>query len=205
MGTKLYENSFQPIRPDRYYVWTWVPKEYEGRTRKHFYPKHLTGVPYYSSEHLKITLKLYYGRKVLDVIHIISGKQLLKEGVYGLDLNLTRASSKFWYRGKLRRAYRFYYPPEYRFNKYEKHLFMKRLTDTFTKYGKEAFNQEYKFSLIGQREGFSPKLNSRKRAKIRDLIIPHLQTLEGKGEEEVRKILMGLYPHLKMFGPLVQD
>lgn len=44
---KLKESNNGPIRPDRYYIWTWRPDTTNKIvTEKKLYRKHLTGIPY---------------------------------------------------------------------------------------------------------------------------------------------------------------
>lgn len=51
---KLKESSREPIRSDRYYIWTWRPDTTNKYiTEKKLYRKHLTGIPYFTRYQIK--------------------------------------------------------------------------------------------------------------------------------------------------------
>ena len=126
---KLKESSREPIRKDRYYIWTWRPDTTNKRiTEKSLYRKHLTGIPYFTRYQIKKTLVYMYGVDVLQYIHIISGRKLLRQGIRILqDMNGLRHksdSTKFWYKGRLVKARKFIIPDEYKIDKHRRRRFM---------------------------------------------------------------------------------
>lgn len=202
---KIKESSIDPIRRNRYYIWTWVPKKYQRRTKKWLYLKHLTGVPYFTRKQIKITLTYIYGVDVLAYIHIISGDKLIKQGIYHIsDVNpYPRGSMKFWYKGHMVMAKKFIIPPEDKIDKHRRRHFMVKMHQTVKRHGKKRFDQIYQEKLIGQRRSISSKYIHKKRLSIYRTLIPHLQEITGKGEEDIRQMLYKLSPDRKVLGPLV--
>ena len=160
---KLKESNIGPILPDRYYIWTWRPDTTNKIiTEKKLYRKHLTGIPYFTRHHVKVTLVYLYGVDVLQYIHIISGRKLLQQGIRELsDMNgklLKRGATKFWFKGKFVRAKKFIIPDEYK------------------------IDERYSIKLYGQRQGISPAYTKQKRLQIYSSILQDLREAESRGE-----------------------
>lgn len=184
---KLKENSREPIRSDRYYIWTWRPDTTNKYiTEKMLYRKHLTGIPYFTRHQIKVTLVYMYGVDVLQYIHIISGRKLLRQGIKELSdmngLKLKHGSTKFWFKGKLVKARKFIIPDEYRIDKHRRRRFMVQMHRVFKSKGKKVFNERYSIKLYGQRQGISPKYIRKKRIQIRLAILQDLQQVASRGE-----------------------
>lgn len=185
---KLKESSREPIRKDRYYIWTWRPDTTNKYiTEKSLYRKHLTGIPYFTRYQIKKTLVYMYGVDVLQYIHIISGRKLLRQGIRILqDMNGLRhksGSTKFWYKGRLVKARKFIIPDEYKIDKHRRRRFMVQMHRVFKSKGKKVFNERYSQKLYGQREGISPKYIRKKRIQIHSAILQDLQQAESRGKE----------------------
>lgn len=184
---KLKESSREPIRENRYYIWTWRPDTTNKYiTEKSLYRKHLTGIPYFTRYQIKKTLVYMYGVDVLQYIHIISGRKLLRQGIRILqDMNgirHTSGSTKFWYKGRLVKARKFIIPDEYKIDKHRRRRFMVQMHRVFKSKGKKAFNERYSQKLYGQREGISSKYIRKKRIQIRSAILQDLQQAESGGK-----------------------
>ena len=184
---KLKENSKEPIKPDRYYIWTWRPDTTNKYvTEKSLYRKHLTGIPYFTRYQVKLTLVHMYGVDVLQYIHIISGRKLLRKGIKELSdmngLRLKSGSTKFWFNGKLVKARKFVIPDEYRINKHRRRRFMVQMHRVFKSKGKKEFNERYSIKLYGQRQGIDPKYIHKKRLQMRAIILQNLQQAASRGE-----------------------
>lgn len=185
---KLREGNNEPIRPDRYYIWTWRPDTTNKYiTEKSLYRKHLTGIPYFTRHHVKVTLVYLYGVDVLQYIHIISGRKLIKQGIRELsDMNgklLKKGSTKFWFKGKFVKARKFIMPDEYHIDKHRRRRFMVQMHRVFKSKGKKEFNERYSIKLYGQRQGISPKYTRQKRLQINLAILQDLQQAESRGEK----------------------
>ena len=169
---KLKESNNGPIRPDRYYIWTWRPDTTNKIvTEKKLYRKHLTGIPYFTRHQVKVTLVYLYGVDVLQYIHIISGRKLKK------------GSTKFWFKGKFVKARKFIMPDEYHIDKHRRRRFMVQMHRVFKSKGKKEFNERYSIKLYGQRQGISPKYTRQKRLQINLAILQDLQQAESRGEK----------------------
>ena len=201
---KIKESSIDPIRPDRYYIWTWVPKEYRRRTKKWLYLRHLTGIPYFSRKQIKITLTYIYGVDILAYIHIIKGKRLIEQGIYHIsDMNLyPKGSLKLWYKGKFVKARKFVMPPEYQLDKHRRRHFMVKMHQTFKRYGIKEFDKTYQRMLLGQRKSISTWYIHKKRVQIHNALLPNLHEVIGKGEEEIRRKLEELLSNRRLSSPL---
>lgn len=197
---RVKESSIDPIRKDRFYIWTWVPKNYKRRTKKWVYQKHLTGVPYFTRKHVKITLTYIYGVDVLAYIHIISGSKLIEQGVYHIsDINpYPKDSTKFWFKGRLVKARKWVIPPEYKLDKHRRRHFIVMMFNTLRKHGKKEFDRKYKTKLIGQRKGISSHYIHKKRLQIRNTLIPYLQEIAREREIDIQQA----YDQLSSFGKL---
>lgn len=127
-----------------------------------------------------------YGVDVLQYIHIISGRKLLRQGIRTLSdmngLRLKHGATKFWYKGKLVKARKFIIPDEYKIDKHRRRRFMVQMHRVFKSKGKKVFNERYSQKLYGQREGISPKYIRKKRIQIRSAILQDLQQAESRGE-----------------------
>ena len=184
---KLKESNIGPILPDRYYIWTWRPDTTNKIiTEKKLYRKHLTGIPYFTRHHVKVTLVYLYGVDVLQYIHIISGRKLLQQGIRELsDMNgklLKRGANKFWFKGKFVRAKKFIIPDEYKIDKHRRRRFMVQMHRVFKSKGKKAFDERYSIKLYGQRQGISPAYTKQKRLQIYSSILQDLREAESRGE-----------------------
>lgn len=184
---KLKESNIGPILPDRYYIWTWRPDTTNKIiTEKKLYRKHLTGIPYFTRHHVKVTLVYLYGVDVLQYIHIISGRKLLQQGIRELsDMNgklLKRGATKFWFKGKFVRAKKFIIPDEYKIDKHRRRRFMVQMHRVFKSKGKKAFDERYSIKLYGQRQGISPAYTKQKRLQIYSSILQDLREAESRGE-----------------------
>lgn len=201
---KIKESSIDPIRPNRYYIWTWVPRKFRRRTKKFLYMRHLTGIPYFTRQQIKTTLTYIYGVDVLAYIHIISGRRLINQGIYHIsDMNyLPKGSTKFWYKGHLVKARKFIIPSEYKIDKHRRRHFMVMMHQAFKKHGKKYFDQKYQFKLFGQRKSISTWYIHKKRLQIYNAILPHLQEVIGKGEEEIRAKLKEILSDNRMSSPI---
>ena len=115
-----------------------------------------------------------YGVDVLQYIHIISGRKLLRQGIRILqDMNGLRhksGSTKFWYKGRLVKARKFIIPDEYKIDKHRRRRFM-------------VFNERYSQKLYGQREGISSKYIRKKRIQIHSAILQDLQQAESRRKD----------------------
>lgn len=189
---KLKESNRGPIRPDRYYFWTWrddLPNKYATFDR--LYRKHLTTIPYFSRHHIKLTLTYMYGYDVLKYIHIISGRKLLKQGIrsakdvnpYQLGL---RKCTNFRYKGQWVRARKFIIPDEYRIDSHRRRRFMVQMHRVFKSKGKKAFDERYSIKLYGHRRGISYREIYDKRVQIRVAFIQELQKAEQEGKGKVQ-------------------
>ena len=127
-----------------------------------------------------------YGVDVLQYIHIISGRKLIRMGIRQLsDMNgirLKHGSTKFWYKGKLVKARKFIIPDEYKLDKHRRRRLMVQMQRDIKSKGKEAFNERYSQKLYGQREGISPQYIRKKRIQIRSATLQDLQQAESRGE-----------------------
>ena len=127
-----------------------------------------------------------YGVDVLQYIHIISGRKLLRQGIRTLqDMNGLRhksGSTKFWYKGKLVKARKFIIPDEYKIDKHRRRRFMVQMHRVFKSKGKKVFNERYSQKLYGQREGISSKYIRKKRIQIHSAILQDLQQAESRGK-----------------------
>lgn len=184
---KLKESNIGPILPDRYYIWTWRPDTTNKIiTEKKLYRKHLTGIPYFTRHHVKVTLVYLYGVDVLQYIHIISGRKLLQQGIRELfDMNgklLKRGATKFWFKGKFVKAKKFIIPDEYKIDKHRRRRFMVQMHRVFKSKGKKAFDERYSIKLYGQRQGISPAYTKQKRLQIYSSILQDLRETESRGE-----------------------
>lgn len=184
---KLKESNIGPILPDRYYIWTWRPDTTNKIiTEKKLYRKHLTGIPYFTRHHVKVTLVYLYGVDVLQYIHIISGRKLLQQGIRELsDMNgklLKRGATKFWFKGKFVRAKKFIIPDEYKIDKHRRRRFMVQMHRVFKSKGKKAFDERYSIKLYGQRQGISSAYTKQKRLQIYSSILQDLREAESRGE-----------------------
>lgn len=184
---KLKESNIGPILPDRYYIWTWRPDTTNKIiTEKKLYRKHLTGIPYFTRHHVKVTLVYLYGVDVLQYIHIISGRKLLQQGIRELsDMNgklLKRGVTKFWFKGKFVKAKKFIIPDEYKIDKHRRRRFMVQMHRVFKSKGKKAFDERYSIKLYGQRQGISPAYTKQKRLQIYSSILQDLRETESRGE-----------------------
>lgn len=184
---KLKESNIGPILPDRYYIWTWRPDTTNKIiTEKKLYRKHLTGIPYFTRHHVKVTLVYLYGVDVLQYIHIISGRKLLQQGIRELsDMNgklLKRGATKFWFKCKFVRAKKFIIPDEYKIDKHRRRRFMVQMHRVFKSKGKKAFDERYSIKLYGQRQGISPAYTKQKRLQIYSSILQDLREAESRGE-----------------------
>lgn len=187
---KLKESSREPIRPDRYYIWTWRPDTTNKYiTKLKLYRKHLTGIPYFTRYQIRKTLVYMYGVDVLADIHIISGRKLLKMGIKHLsDMNgplLKHGSTKFYFKGKLVKARKFIIPDEYKVDKHRRRRFMVQMHRVFKSKGKKAFDKRYATKLYGQREGISHRYIRKKRIQIRLAMLQDIQEAEQKGQKEI--------------------
>jgi hypothetical protein len=185
---KLREGNNEPIRPDRYYIWTWRPDTTNKYiTEKSLYRKHLTGIPYFTRHHVKVTLVYLYGVDVLQYIHIISGRKLIRQGIKELsDMNGTRYKwgyTKFWYKGKFVKAKKFIIPEEYHIDKHRRRRFMVQMHRVFKSKGKKEFDERYSIKLYGQRQGISTEHLHKKRLQVRLAILQDLQQAESRGEK----------------------
>ena len=184
---KLKESNIGPILPDRYYIWTRRPDTTNKIvTEKKLYRKHLTGIPYFTRHHVKVTLVYLYGVDVLQYIHIISGRKLLQQGIRELsDMNgklLKRGATKFWFKGKFVRAKKFIIPDEYKIDKHRRRRLMVQMHRVFKSKGKKAFDERYSVKLYGQRQGISPAYTKQKRLQIYSSILQDLREAESRGE-----------------------
>lgn len=197
---RIKESSIDPIRRNRFYIWTWVPKTYKRRTKKWLYLKHLTGVPYFTRKHIKTTLVAIYGVDVLAYIHIISGDKLIEQGIYHIsDVNpYPKGSTKFWYKGHLVKAKKFLIPPEYKLDKHRRRHFIVMMFNTLKRHGKKAFDRKYAEKLIGQRKGISSKYIYKKRLQIRNTILPYLQEIARERKVDIQQLYDELYPNSGM-------
>lgn len=197
---KLKESNIGPILPDRYYIWTWRPDTTNKIiTEKKLYRKHLTGIPYFTRHHVKVTLVYLYGVDVLQYIHIISGRKLLQQGIRELsDMNgklLKRGATKFWFKGKFVRAKKFIIPDEYKIDKHRRRRFMVQMHRVFKSKGKKAFDERYSIKLYGQRQGISPAYTKQKRLQIYSSILQDLREAESRGEGKFNLLFLQ-YPPL---------
>ena len=184
---KLREGNNEPIRPDRYYIWTWRPDTTNKYiTEKSLYRKHLTGIPYFTRHHVKVTLVYLYGVDVLQYIHIISGRKLIRHGIKELsDMNGTRYKwgyTKFWYKGKFVQAKKFIIPDEDHIDKHRRRRFMVQMHRVFKSKGKKAFDERYSIKLYGQRQGISTEHLHAKRLQVRLAILQDLQQASSRGK-----------------------
>lgn len=182
---KLKEENNGPIRPDRYYIWTWRPDTTNKYiTERSLYRKHLTGIPYFSRHHIKVTLVYLYGVDVLQYIHIISGRKLIKQGIRELsDMNGKKmAYTKFWYKGKPVTAKKFIIPDEYHIDKHRRRRFMVQMHRVFKSKGRKEFDERYSIKLYGQRQGISTEHLHKKRLQVNLAILQDLQQVESRRE-----------------------
>lgn len=170
-----------PINPDRYYIWTWVPyTRNRFLTEKHYFRKRLTCIPYFTRYHAKKTIQMYYGTQVMNAIHIIAGRNLIKKGIhyyYEMDpLNRSKkGASRFWFEGELLKARKFFIPDNYKVDKHRRRHFMVAMHQAYKNHGKKAFDQKYARYLYGSRQGISKQYTRKTRFKIRDTILPGVQ------------------------------
>ena len=145
------------IHPKFYYIWTYWTSKYQKRskalTEKSLYMKKICGVGYLSRYHAKHVAVKTCGVDVLAYIHIIKGKNLIKQGITHLKVN--RRVNCIDYKGKLVKLRRWYYPSEYTVSSARRSLFIMQNTSCWKRYGRKAFNERYKKFFIGARIGIS--------------------------------------------------
>ena len=170
--TKIKE-EYGTVRKDRYYVWTWRPKEYwkyEHQQEKRLYKKHFCAVPFFTSYHAKRTLTIYFGVDVLGYIHIIRGKKLLKMGI-------TQFQSKYgkhiFFKGKPHLIPRFITPPEYLVDKHRRRYYRIRMYRAIG-LGRKNFNNFYATALYGYREAISADYRRKKRTELVQALLQDL-------------------------------
>ena len=115
-----------------------------------------------------------YGVDVLQYIHIISGRKLLRQGIRILqDMNgirHTSGSTKFWYKGRLVKARKFIIPDEYKIDKHRRRRFMVQ-RDMLDIFYDESLNHlgwqpKERFLVKALRfQGFTPVSKYRMRSK----------------------------------------
>lgn len=192
--------SSDPIRPNRFYVWTWIPKNYLSKADKYFYPKHLTGIPYFTKEQIALTYKLTFGTHVLKKIRVIRGRELIQQGVYTpWDVNPNGGHSRFWYKGELIPAPRIYLPIECKNLYHTRELLYK----AYKKHRRNGFNRLYKKILAGQRVGISPYFQRKKRRQISNVILQNLSKVDGKSQKELLKFIFKELPYFRKFSSVV--
>lgn len=154
--------------------------------RKKFISETLNRYTLFHKVSNKKTLVYMYGVDVLQYIHIISGRKLLRQGIRILqDMNGLRhksGSTKFWYKGRLVKARKFIIPDEYKIDKHRRRRFMVQMHRVFKSKGKKVFNERYSQKLYGQREGISSKYIRKKRIQIHSAILQDLQQAESRGK-----------------------
>ena len=120
-----------------------------------------------------------YGVDVLQYIHIISGRKLLRQGIKkAQDMNGKnhfKGTTKFYFKGKLVKARKFIIPDEYRVDKHRRRRFMIQMHRVFHSKGKQEFDKRYARKLYGQRQGISAQAIKRKRIQVRNSILQNLQ------------------------------
>lgn len=177
--TKIRE-EIGTVRPDRFYVWTWRPKEYwkfKNQQEKLLYKKHFCSVPYFTRFHAKRTLVIYLGVDVLSDIHIIKGKNLIKMGITQFPKVFR---NKIFFKGKPKSVPRFITPPEYLVDKHRRRYYRIRMYRAI-RLGRNNFNNFYALSLYGYRESLDIQYRREKRHKLHQIILQDLQKAE-RGE-----------------------
>lgn len=197
---KLKESNIGPILPDRYYIWTWRPDTTNKIiTEKKLYRKHLTGIPYFTRHHVKVTLVYLYGVDVLQYIHIISGRKLLQQGIRELsDMNgklLKRGATKFWFKGKFVKAKKFIIPDEYKIDKHRRRRFMVQMHRVFKSKGKRHSMKDTQSNSMDNGKAYLPPIRSRRDYKS---ILLSYRIYERLSQEEKVKfnLLFLQYPPL---------
>ena len=169
---KIKESAYDPIRPDRYYIWTWHPKaSSKYKTKKSLYKKHITTIPFYTRKHIRITMKYYFKDKVARSIHIISGRKLIKMGI-------TQPGpwcEFFYYKGYPIKARKFFIPDNYKMTSHSRRKFLVSMYLAFTKHGKKYFNEKYQTMLYGQRRGIDTLYIREKRLELYKSFIPKIK------------------------------
>lgn len=184
-GTCSYKKG--EVKPNFYYIWTYWTSRYQKRskalTEKSFYMKKICGIGYFTRYHAKHVAVKMYGVDVLAYIHIIKGRNLIKQGITSLPIN--RRLNCIDYKGKLVRLRRWYFPEEYRVTIHRKGLFAKQLAAAWRRYGRKGFNQRYKKFFIASRLGISRLTVSRNLWAVRKKLLEQDPDKVAKADLEI--------------------
>lgn len=157
------------IYPNYYYIWTYWTSKYIKRskalTEKSLYMKKICGIPYLSRYHAKHVAFRIYGSDVLSAIHVVKGRYLIRHGITHLKVN--RKLNYIDYNGKLKKLWRWWYPPEYMISLRRKRVFQISNMAYWKLHNKKEFNAHYKKFFIGDRDGISRKRVKNKQWKVR--------------------------------------
>ena len=135
------------VWPDRYYIWTYYPKEFRKSidvvSKGKLFAKHFTCIPYFSRQHAKHVAIFYHGKKALHYIHVISGKRLIKEGFTTFKEGKWKFRTACFIKGQVRYLRPWAYPPEYQYDKHRRRYYAVRLNRAFNQGGRNKFNETY--------------------------------------------------------------
>lgn len=139
------------VWPDRYYIWTYMPKKYRKSTdqvhKDRLYYKHVCCIPYFTRRHAKHVVAFFHGVKALKAIHIISGKRLIQQGFSTFNMRQRvgrkRIARAIFYRDQVRFLRQWAYPPEDRYDKHRRRHYIVKLNKAFKNGGRNGFNRKY--------------------------------------------------------------
>lgn len=161
------------VQPDKYYIWTWRPKEYWHLSGiKANYKKQYCAQPFYTRYHAKKTAVLHFGVDALADIRVISGRSLIKQGI--TQFPQTKLRLKAFIKGVPRGVPPWIMSPEHRFDKFVRKDFRRAMARA-AKMGRKAFNYFYAMSLYGYTQLLDKKYLAAKRRKVEYEILCDLQ------------------------------
>lgn len=168
------------VWPDRYYIWTYYPKEIRKSistiSKNKLYAKHITCIPYFSRQHAKHVVTFYHGKKALHYIHIISGKRLIKQGYTTFNKGSKKYKKGIFIKGKFRYVRQWAYPPEYQYDKHRRRYYIVRLNRAFEIGGKNYFNETYwKLNIGNQYRRISPTYRKFRYEKAQKALLVELE------------------------------
>lgn len=184
------------IRPDRYYICTYLPKwAYKNSylvSSDKFLKKHITGVPFFSRYHIRKNLSYFFNPKIAQSVDIIRGDKLIHQGI-------TRVPKKRFYtfyyenrRKNIKGMPRFIMPPEYSYDKHRRRRYTLILTRTYLQYGSKQFDYRYQLELYGFTGNLSKEYLAQENRKIYNTLTQTLPTYIGNRKKIIRRIFQDL-------------
>lgn len=162
------------ILKDRYYIWTYRPKEYwkladRITSEKNLYKKHICAIGYLSRYHAKKVVTYLYGVDSLSYIHIIKGKKLIDQGIK--EITVKKFKCRVFIKGKPVKLKKWVFPIESQINTHRRRKFTLKMYNIFRRYGRKKFDYELKLALYGQRPGFDSYYLKKKAISVNAYLI----------------------------------